>query len=90
VRDGTAGAEAIGFGMGEKAEAVRRAGQCAMLFVPTRNEWNGAARLQLKLKAIRRVQVRVAAVASAASAPAASPPAASPPATPGAPEGGSQ
>ncbi|HKQ58043.1 MAG TPA: single-stranded-DNA-specific exonuclease RecJ [Candidatus Eisenbacteria bacterium] len=54
VRDGTAVAEAIGFGMGGEAEAVRQAGVCSILFVPTRNEWNGASRLQLKLKGIRR------------------------------------
>ena len=39
--------------MGGEAEAVRRAGRCALLFVPSRNEWNGATRLQLKLKGLR-------------------------------------
>ncbi|MGH7731897.1 MAG: DHHA1 domain-containing protein, partial [Candidatus Eiseniibacteriota bacterium] len=53
VRDETGSAEAIGFGLGAQAEAVRRSGRCAMLFVPTRSEWNGTARMQLKLKGLR-------------------------------------
>jgi single-stranded-DNA-specific exonuclease len=53
VRDETGAAEAIGFGFGAQAEAVRRAGRCAMLFVPARNEWNGTSRIQLKLKGLR-------------------------------------
>jgi len=53
VDDGTGGAEAIGFGFGPQVEAVRRAGRCALLFVPTRDEWNGTARIQLKIKGLR-------------------------------------
>ncbi len=53
VRDATGSAEAIGFGLAGQAEAVRRAGACALAFVPTRNEWNGAPRIQLKLKGVR-------------------------------------
>jgi len=53
VRDPSGHAEAIGFGMGGEAEAVRRAGRCALLFVPARNEWNGTSRIQLKLKGLR-------------------------------------
>jgi len=53
VRDDSGRAEAIGFGMGGQADAVRRSGTCALAFVPTRNEWNGVARLQLKLKGIQ-------------------------------------
>ena len=53
VSDGTGGAEAIGFGFGDQAAAIRNAGRCALLCVPTRSEWNGAMRLQLKLKGLR-------------------------------------
>jgi single-stranded-DNA-specific exonuclease len=53
LRDATGSAEAIGFGFGPQAEAVRRAGQCALLFTPTRNEWNGTTRIQLKFKGLK-------------------------------------
>jgi single-stranded-DNA-specific exonuclease len=53
VRDATGRAEAIGFGLGERAEAVRRAGRCDLAFAPTRNEWMGETRVQLKLKGVR-------------------------------------
>lgn len=53
LRDDTGTAEAIGFGFGPQADAVRRAGRCALLFTPTRNEWNGTARVQLKLKGLK-------------------------------------
>lgn len=53
VRDGTGAAEAIGFGLGGEADAVRRAGACALTFVPIRNEWNGVVRVQLKLKGVQ-------------------------------------
>jgi hypothetical protein len=53
VRDRTGSAEAIGFGLGDQAHAVRRAGACALAFVPTRNEWNGGSRIQLKLKGVQ-------------------------------------
>ena len=53
VRDATGTAEAIGFGLGAQAEKVRAAGACALAFVPMRNEWNGVARVQLKLKDVQ-------------------------------------
>ena len=53
VRDATGTAEAIGFGLGARAERVRAAGACALAFVPMRNEWNGVARVQLKLKDVQ-------------------------------------
>jgi len=53
ARDATGGAEAIAFGAGEQAEALARAGRCALAFVPQRNEWQGEVRIQLKVKALR-------------------------------------
>ena len=53
VRDGTGSAEAIGFGLGARAEEVGRAGRCTLAFVPTRNEWMGETRLQLKVRGVR-------------------------------------
>ncbi len=51
--DDTGTVEAIGFGMGEHAAAWRRAGRGDLAFVPTRNDWMGEARVQLKLKGVR-------------------------------------
>ena len=45
--------EAIGFGMGEQADALRGAGRADLVFNPTRNEWNNEVRVQLKLKSLR-------------------------------------
>lgn len=53
VRDATGTAEAIGFGLGERAEEVARARRCALAFAPTRNEWMGETRVQLKVKGVR-------------------------------------
>jgi single-stranded-DNA-specific exonuclease len=53
VRDSSGTAEAIGFGFGGQTDAVRRAASCGIAFVPTRNQWNGASRIQLKLKGVR-------------------------------------
>ncbi len=53
VRDGTGSAEAIGFGLGGHAEELRRARRCSLAFVPTRNEWQGVERVQLKVKGVR-------------------------------------
>ena len=53
VRDGTGSAEAIGFGLGARADEVGRARRCTLAFVPTRNEWMGETRLQLKVKGVR-------------------------------------
>ncbi len=53
VSDGTGTAEAIGFGLGERAEAIRKRGVCDLAFVPTRNEWMDQVRVQLKIKDVR-------------------------------------
>ncbi len=53
LSDGTGVAEAIGFGLGGMAEAVRKRGICDLAFVPTRNEWLNQVRVQLKLKDVR-------------------------------------
>ena len=53
VRDGTDSAEAIGFGMGGRAEEVRRVRRCRLAFVPARNEWLGEERVQLRVKDVR-------------------------------------
>lgn len=53
VRDGTGSAEAIGFGLGARADEIRQARNCTLAFVPTRNEWRGEARVQLKVKGVR-------------------------------------
>lgn len=53
VRDGTGSAEAIGFGLGGRADEVRRARRCSLAFVPSRNEWMGEQRVQLRVKGVR-------------------------------------
>ena len=53
VSDGELEVEAIGFGMGDQAAALSRAGRADLVFVPTRNEYRDQARVQLKLKAIK-------------------------------------
>ncbi len=53
VRDGTGTAEAIGFGLGERAAALGRAGRCDLAFIPSLNEWMGETRIQLKVKGVR-------------------------------------
>ncbi len=53
ARDDSGEVEAIGFGMGDRARALARAGRADLAFVPTRNEWSGEARVQLKLKGVR-------------------------------------
>ncbi|HEY6867325.1 MAG TPA: single-stranded-DNA-specific exonuclease RecJ [Candidatus Eisenbacteria bacterium] len=53
VRDATGEAEAIGFGLGERAREVAAAGRCALAFVPVRNDWMGTTRVQLKVKGVR-------------------------------------
>ncbi len=45
--------EAIGFGLGEQAEALSAAGRCALAFVPQRNVWQGQTRIQLKVRGIK-------------------------------------
>lgn len=51
--DASGSVEAIGFGMGERATELKRAGRGDLAFVPTRNEWMGDSRVQLKLKSVR-------------------------------------
>lgn len=53
VADSSGSAEAIGFGYGERAGEIGRAGRCDVAFVPSRNEWMGESRVQLKLKGVR-------------------------------------
>jgi single-stranded-DNA-specific exonuclease len=53
LRDGTSTAEAIGFGLGDRLESVRQAAWCDVAFVPTRNEWAGETKVQLKVKDVR-------------------------------------
>jgi single-stranded-DNA-specific exonuclease len=53
LRDGTGRAEAVGFGLGGLAAELPRGTRCQAVFVPTRNEWQGETRLQLKLKGVR-------------------------------------
>jgi single-stranded-DNA-specific exonuclease len=53
VRDTSGTAEAIGFGMGERAADLSRGRRVEVAFTPTRNEWMGQARPQLRLKGVR-------------------------------------
>ncbi|HVP15555.1 MAG TPA: DHHA1 domain-containing protein, partial [Terriglobales bacterium] len=53
VRDGTGSAQAIGFGLGERANEIARARRCSLAFALTRNEWLGESRVQLKVKGVR-------------------------------------
>jgi single-stranded-DNA-specific exonuclease len=53
LRDGTGSAEAIGFGLGGRAGEIALARRCDAVFVPSRNEWQGQTRVQLKLKGVR-------------------------------------
>jgi len=53
ARDGRGDAEAIWFGRGAIARSLARAGRADLAFVPTRNDWMGDTRVQLKLKDVR-------------------------------------
>ena len=53
VHDDTGSVEAIGFGLGERVDEVRGARRCKLAFVPTRNEWRGETRVQLKVKGVQ-------------------------------------
>ncbi|NOT34987.1 MAG: single-stranded-DNA-specific exonuclease RecJ [Candidatus Eisenbacteria bacterium] len=53
IRDGAAALEAIGFGLGETAAGIARGARVDLVAVPTRNEWNGTTRLQLRVRALR-------------------------------------
>ncbi len=52
VRDATGSAQAIGFGLGDRADEVARARRCSLAFALTRNEWMGETRVQLKVKGV--------------------------------------
>jgi single-stranded-DNA-specific exonuclease len=53
VREGSATAEAIGFGLGGRVASLSAGATGDIAFVPTRNEWMGQTRVQLKLKDVR-------------------------------------
>lgn len=53
VRDPSGRADAIGFGMGSLAAGLARASRIDIAFVPSRNEWMGETRVQLRLKGVR-------------------------------------
>jgi len=53
LADGTGRAEAIGFGLGDLAPSLARARRCDVAYSPTRNEWMGETRLQLKVKGVK-------------------------------------
>jgi single-stranded-DNA-specific exonuclease len=53
ARDDSGEVEGIGFGMGDRARELARAGRADLAFVPTRNDWSGESRVQLKLKGVR-------------------------------------
>ena len=53
VRDATGSAQAIGFGMGVQHRGLKAGMRCDLAFVPSRNEWMGETRVQLKLKGVR-------------------------------------
>jgi single-stranded-DNA-specific exonuclease len=53
ARDDSGEVEGIGFGMGDRARELARVGRADLAFVPTRNDWSGESRVQLKLKGVR-------------------------------------
>jgi single-stranded-DNA-specific exonuclease len=53
VHDGTAAADAIGFGLGQRFGALERGSCCDLAFVPSRHEWMGETQVQLKVKDVR-------------------------------------
>jgi single-stranded-DNA-specific exonuclease len=53
LHDGTAGATAIGFGLGARARTMSRGSRCDLAFVPTPNEYMGETQVQLKVKDVR-------------------------------------
>jgi single-stranded-DNA-specific exonuclease len=53
LRDATGRAEAVGFGLGALAAEFPRGTRCQVVYAPTRNEWQGESRVQLKLKGVR-------------------------------------
>jgi single-stranded-DNA-specific exonuclease len=53
ANDATGSAGGIGFGLGDQAVALRDSKSLDLACAPTRNEWMGETRLQLKLKGVR-------------------------------------
>ena len=53
VRDATGGAEAIGFGLGDRVREIAAARACELACVPMREQWMGETRIQLKVKGVR-------------------------------------
>ena len=53
ARDERGQVEAIWFGRGSEARSLARAGRADIACVPTRNDWMGEMRVQLKLKDVR-------------------------------------
>ena len=52
VRDASGKAEAIGFGLGDRAREIAGTRRCELAFLPVRNEWMGETRVQLKVKGV--------------------------------------
>jgi single-stranded-DNA-specific exonuclease len=53
VRDSTGTADGIGFGLGELARTLVPGRRVDLACVPTRNEWMGETRVQLKVRGVR-------------------------------------
>jgi len=53
AHDAWGSGDAIGFGLGEQADALGAAGRCALAFVPQRNDWQGQSRIQLKVRGLK-------------------------------------
>jgi single-stranded-DNA-specific exonuclease len=53
VTEGAATAEVIGFGWGERLPELAGARTVDLAFAPSRNDWMGESRVQLKLKGFR-------------------------------------
>jgi hypothetical protein len=53
VRDATGAVDAIAFGLGERNTAPRPGSIADVAFVPTRNDWRGERRVQLRVRDLR-------------------------------------
>jgi len=53
VSDRSGSAEAIGFGLGKLAVPAARAGRGAIVFASSEDQWQGEARIQLRVKGLR-------------------------------------
>ena len=54
LRDDSGVAQAIAFGAGERIQDYMGGKSCAVVYVPQRDEWMGEARVQIKVKGLRR------------------------------------